>query len=261
MNAELPIKMAATGNGASIKPETLPAFFKRAAIARQDNLSMKVMRDKKEISWSWNQYYADALAFAKALHFLGVDERKSVNIMGFNSPEWAISYQGAMLHNNIVSGVYTTNGAEACLYQADHSEAQVISVDTLASLKLYHSILDKLPTVKAIVAWGNFAIPDDISKDSRVFSFKAFLELGKKIKDEVIDQVMSHIKPGQCACLIYTSGTTGHPKGVMLSHDNLIFNSSTSAIDVLKGLTGDNYLVPEEIRLVSYLPLSHIAGL
>lgn len=81
------------------------------------------MRDKKEVTWTWNQYYRDSMAFAKSLHFLGVDQRKSVNIMGFNSPEWAISYQGSMLHNNVVSGVYTTNGAEASHYQAEHSEA------------------------------------------------------------------------------------------------------------------------------------------
>ena len=137
----------------------------------------------------------------------------------------------------------------------------MISVDTLAQLKLYYSILDKLPMVKAIVAWGNFAIPDDISKDSRIYSWKAFLELGKKIPDSVIDQIVNNIKPGQCACLIYTSGTTGHPKGVMLSHDNLVFNGSSACIDVLNGLDGENAIVPEEMRIVSYLPLSHIAGL
>lgn len=131
VNAELPIKMAATGFGASIKPETIPVMFKRTAIIRGDNLAIKVMRDNKELSWSWKQYYNQSLSFSKSLHALGVDERKSVNIMGFNSPEWAISYYGSMMHNNVVSGVYTTNGAEACLYQAEHSEAQVIVVETL----------------------------------------------------------------------------------------------------------------------------------
>jgi len=123
MNAELPVKMSATGMSANIKPTTLPMLFRDAVTARKDNNSLKVMRDKKELTWTWNQYYSDSMAFAKSLYFLGVDQRKSVNIMGFNSPEWAISYQGSMLHNNVVSGVYTTNGAEACHYQAEHSEA------------------------------------------------------------------------------------------------------------------------------------------
>jgi len=57
--------------------------------------------------------------------------------------------------------------------------------------------------------------------------------------------------------LIYTSGTTGKPKGVMLSHDNLFWNSQTLAIDILKNVDVDK----ADTRIVSYLPLSHIAGL
>lgn len=61
--------------------------------------------------------------------------------------------------------------------------------------------------------------------------------------------------------MIYTSGTTGQPKGVMLSHDNIIFSGATLSQDVLKGIPEDYNVIPEEMRIVSYLPLSHIAGL
>jgi hypothetical protein len=57
-------------------------------------------------------------------------------------------------------------------------------------------MLEKLPAIKAIVAWGNFTIPEEIGKDSRIYSFKQFLELGKKIEEKVIDQIISKIKPG-----------------------------------------------------------------
>ena len=68
------------------------------------------------------------------MHYLGVDQRKSVNIMGFNAPEWTIAMFGSIFHNNIVSGVYITNAADACHYQSEHSEAQVIVLDTLEQL-------------------------------------------------------------------------------------------------------------------------------
>ena len=84
---------------------------------------MNVMRNKKVYSWTWDQYYKDCMAFAKGLHHIGVDQRKAVNIMGFNSPEWAIANFGSIFHNNVVSGVYITNGVDACQYQAEHSEA------------------------------------------------------------------------------------------------------------------------------------------
>ena len=47
---------------------------------------------------------------------LGIEERTVVNIMGFNSPEWAITYFGSVVRNNLASGVYATNGAAACQY-------------------------------------------------------------------------------------------------------------------------------------------------
>lgn len=177
--------------------------------------------------------------------------------MGFNSPEWAIAHFGSLLHNNVVSGVYTTNGADACQYQAEHSEAQVIVVDTVSQLKTYMSVIDQLPEVKALICWGVDKIPDDLSKDSRIYTFRSFLELGAQIKDSVIDEISAKCKPGQCACLIYTSGTTGKPKGVMLSHDNLYFNCSTASQEVIDKVE----FKKEETRIVSYLPLSHIAGL
>jgi len=75
---------------------------------------MRVKRNNREYIWSWNQYYNDALAFSKSLEKIGVNERNSVNIMGFNSPEWAIACMGAIMHHNIVSGVYATNTPEIC---------------------------------------------------------------------------------------------------------------------------------------------------
>ncbi len=65
------------------------------------------------------------------MHIVGVKERQSVNIMGHNSPEWVIAFHGCIQSNCVASGVYPTNNAEACLYQADHSEAGLVVVDSI----------------------------------------------------------------------------------------------------------------------------------
>jgi long-chain-fatty-acid--CoA ligase ACSBG len=64
---------------------------------------------------------------------------------------------------------------------------------------------------------------------------------------------MGGIKPGNCMTLIYTSGTTGMPKGVMISHDNLVWTSKSSISKFPKE-------VQKPCRMVCYLPLSHAAG-
>lgn len=118
LNVELPVKMARTGVAAEIKPETIAHVFLRTASERGSGPAMRVQRGGNDLLWTWDQYRTDAVAFAKGLQKMAVDERSVVNIMGFNSPEWAITFTGAILGNTIVSGVYTTNGAVACQYQA-----------------------------------------------------------------------------------------------------------------------------------------------
>lgn len=185
-----------------------------------DKPAIYIERGGKVISWTWSQYLKDVNAFAKAMHAVGVQERKSVNIMGHNAPEWVIAFQGGVASNCIVSGVYPTNNAEACFYQADHSEAELIVVDSVEQLKKYEVNLHRLPNIKAIVVYTLDKLPNEI-KDKRFFVWKDFMALGKDVKEEIINEKIKRQKPGKCCCLIYTSGTTGNPKACMLSHDNL----------------------------------------
>jgi long-chain-fatty-acid--CoA ligase ACSBG len=96
-----------------------------------EKIAMLVERGGKILKWTWKDYENDAISFAKSLTFLGINERKCVNVTAFNSPEWCISFIGSLIANCVISGVYITNTPEACVYQAEHSEAEVIVVDTL----------------------------------------------------------------------------------------------------------------------------------
>ena len=87
-----------------ITPMTITDAFQRTVKLRGDNVALRVMRDK-EYTWTWNQYFLAARQFAKSLHHIGVQARKSVNIMGSNAPEWAISFIGSLFYNNLPSGV------------------------------------------------------------------------------------------------------------------------------------------------------------
>jgi long-subunit acyl-CoA synthetase (AMP-forming) len=110
---------------------TLTELFRKTATKQGEKPAFFVERGGKVLSWTWTQYLKDVDAFSKAMHVVGVQDRKSVNIMGHNAPEWVISYMGGITFNCIVSGVYPTNTVEACLYQAEHSEAEVIVVDSV----------------------------------------------------------------------------------------------------------------------------------
>lgn len=199
----------------------------------------------------------ESLNFAKALHKLQITERSAIAIMGFNSPEWVFSFMGGLLYNCVATGIYATNAPEACHYQVEHSDAEVIVVETNDMLKRFTLTLKQLPKVKAIVVWGEKALPAE-EKDPRFFLWKDFQKLGAQVADKVILEKIPRMRPGECCCLIYTSGTTGMPKGCMLSHDNLVWESYPLFTELNKSFP--DFPINGH-RIVSYLPLSHIAGL
>ena len=256
VNDELPVKMRQSGPGSEV-PFTLCQLFTNAVQSGGDRPALWVEKNDTKLCWTWNQYWNDALRFAKACHQLNCAPRSAVAIMGYNSPEWAIGFIGGIMNNQVNTGIYITNQADACLYQADHAESEIILVETAEHLKRFTVNLDKYDRVKAFVVWGEPSLPADVS-GPRFFLWKDFLQTGLSVKDEVILSKMAVQKPGEVCCLIYTSGTTGNPKGCMLSHDNLTWETNAM-------LSHSERERPEAVgphnRIVSYLPLSHIAGL
>ncbi len=206
--------------------------------------------------WTWKEYHQECTKFAKTLLHLRCEPFTVVNCIGFNSPEWFMANNGALLAACITAGIYTTSTPEACQYISQHSKAQVVVVEGNAQLAKYSKIASTLPHLKCIVVWGNDEI--DLTLAGRcgvvVYGWSAFLALGVEagVSDAALETRQRIVRPGNCSTLIYTSGTTGPPKAVMCSHDNITWTTST--------LT-DNYLQLHcEDRVLSYLPLSHIAA-
>lgn len=186
-------------------------------------------------------------------------QHDSVNIYGFNSPEWLISNMAAILAGGKCAGIYPTDTAEQVQYKCDHSGGAVMCVEESKHVNIVKSCADQLPYLKAVVVWA--AKPDVKSitrKDGSkiaVYAWEEFLALGDAVEEKELEARIAAQRPGHCCCLIYTSGTTGNPKAVMLSHDSITFEAKiiVESMPVFKDATGE--------RVVSYLPLSHIAGL
>lgn len=129
INVELPIILQ---EGDSFPISTIPNLLLDCATKTPEAVAFQVKRRNSPqepevyVKWTWKQYHEDSLKFAAALIKYGVKERAVVNLIGFNAPEWAIAFFGTISANCVASGVYTTNTPQACFYQADHSEAEVI---------------------------------------------------------------------------------------------------------------------------------------
>lgn len=255
---EIDIKMEPKGYGAK-QPRTVIEAFKETVSKHPQEKAMcskEVLPDGSLSDWkvwTWEKYYADCENFAKALIHLNVDKFKIINILGFNAPPWLIATNGAILAGCIAAGIYMTNAADACHYVSGHSKAEVVVVEGNKQLAKYTNVAEKLPSLKALVVYGEAFDPEIANACGvPVYSWDDFLTLGNRVNTSNVTERNSTVKPGNCASLIYTSGTTGPPKAVMISHDNITWTAQNII---------DNYMdLNHTDRVVSYLPLSHIAA-
>ena len=188
---------------------------------------------------------------------LGLNRFESVSILGFNSPEWLIANNGAIAAGGFAAGIYTTNEPPACKYIVEHCSARVVVVEGQKQLDKILAIRAELPKLKAIVVYGgdfDKSANDGVGEgQAKVYGWKEFMDLGEKISDAQVEARIADQKPGHCCTLIYTSGTTGNPKAVMISHDNVTWTTKAN-MDHQPAITSG------DLRVVSYLPLSHIAA-
>jgi long-chain-fatty-acid--CoA ligase ACSBG len=130
---------------------------------------------------TYRQYYDLAISFAKSLIALGVPEFTAVNIIGFNSVEWAVAFYGSIFGHYLPIGLYTTNGPDTCAYIANHSEAQIVFMEDASHLKKYIQVSEQVKAVKHYVIWKG-AVPTDLPAEfkGKVMTWKEFMAFGEK---------------------------------------------------------------------------------
>lgn len=156
------------------------------------------------------------------------------------------------LFSGIIAGVYTTNSVDSCLHILESSNANIVVVDDAKQMEKIHEIKHKLPRLKAVIQ----TLPpyaQHVKKDDGYWRWSELESINTEDVEEEYKKRSSEIVANECCCLIYTSGTVGKPKGVMLSHDNLTWDSYTVTVHLSDLQMGKE-------TLVSYLPLSHVAG-
>jgi len=229
------------------EPATLPALFIYAAekFDRTDALNYK--RDG-----SWQQISSfdvvrRAEDIALGLYNLGVVKGDRVAIFAANSPEWTLTDAGCQFAGVIDAPIYTTLSSGQVKYILQDSASKVLFVDTPAAFERVSEAVRECDALEHVVFFdATGELPENAIRLSDLEARGSEL---RTREPDVIAALANGVEAEDIATLIYTSGTTGEPKGVMLSHTNLISN----AIDASKQLE----FSPSDICL-SVLPLSHV---
>lgn len=204
-----------------------------------------ILARKSRGAWTYysiDQYIEYSHLVAYGLLSLGYEAGTKIISICNNRPEWNFIDMGSNLAHMIHVPVYSTLSQDEYKYIFDHSDAEIFVIGNPVT---YNKVI---PIIEAMQRKTTVILMDD-SED--ILCFSKLYELGRENKDKfekVVEENKKNISPDECASMIYTSGTTGTPKGVMLSHRNLMFDSHSHAIRQTKNSSH---------KMLSFLPLCH----
>jgi long-chain acyl-CoA synthetase len=195
------------------------------------------------IKTSTQEYLNKSNAISRALLRLGVQKNDKIAIISTaNRTEWNIMDIGTLQVGAQTVPIYPTISPEEYEYVLNHSESSYCFVSDEGVLEKLNAIKHNIPSLKEIYSF------DEISGCK---NWNELLELGAdESNQQEVQSRKDNVKPEELATIIYTSGTTGKPKGVMLSHNNIVSNVLDSAprIPFAEGAS----------RALSFLPICHI---
>jgi len=200
-------------------------------------------------SLTWSQARQRVLELAAGFAALGLAPGERVALMLPNRSEHVLADLAAVHAGGLGVTLYATLAPEQIAYVAGDCDARMAVLDGPAELARWRPVIEQLPGIKKIIVRDPAACP----AGDRYMTWAEFEMLGREqfaAQPGEITARVAAIRPDDPLALLYTSGTTGNPKGVLLTHRNILYE--TAAADMM-GVT-----IPR-VRWVSYLPLAHIA--
>lgn len=209
------------------------------------DVALAVKRSGKWHTWSTREYIDACHEVACGLLEMGFSKGDKILTVTNNRPEWNFADHGMSMCGIIHVPVYTSLGEDEYAYIVNHAEVKMVLV---SDKKLYQKLR---VACKGSPAEKHVYTFDEVEGAP---NWRTITEAGKKNRkkrEQELEEIKQTITEKDFTSLLYTSGTTGDPKGVMLSHENLVKNFIAAA--------GIFRLQPEE-RYLSILPLCHVGG-
>lgn len=232
-----------------ISPESagsLSGLFFRRVKETPDKIAYRYF-DIPSDNWkslTWSEAYFEVSKWQSLYKSFALSENDKVAIMLKNCPEWIFAEQAALSLGMVVVPLYTNDRPDNIAYILADADIQLMIVEDNNQIESLKSIHPQLQQLVAIISLEN---KQSTSADNKAALPWYFYQ--DRMPENASRCEHFHGKSDDLATIVYTSGTTGRPKGVMLSHQNILFDT-WAAISAVPCRSDDRFL--------SFLPLSHM---
>ena len=235
-----------------MKYKNLPDLFNKKCdrYANKVFIRYKTRSSQPLIDITWKATRQKIESLALGLKKLGIEKGDNVGLLSMTNHHWLACDFGILSLGAVTVPLYHNSTADSVQYIIQHCEAKVVIVRNKIQLQKLRSCWECLPNLQYVIVMEDRG--DIPSNDPRILTLDEILNIGRdelKKNPKTVRDNIKNITLEDIASIIYTSGTTGTPKGVVLSHRNIL----------VAALSFYQYVPLEEgFRLLSFLPLAHV---
>ena len=229
------------------KEQNLLKYFLRHVDNRGEEPAAMVKRNGRYVDVSWHEIWVEARRLARGLVAIGVQPGDRISLISSTRLEWVTSDLGILAAGGVTVPIYPSNLPEECQYVVDHSGAKVVIAENAEQVAKFIEMRAQLPEVTRVIQLeGALEVADADRK--WVMSLAELVEAGGE-DDSVLYAPMASLDAESVLTIIYTSGTTGRPKGVVLTHANMLYEGDcVEEVDLVR---------TTDVQLF-FLPLAHV---